>query len=394
MSRRGSLTARGAERFTGRSVAAAWLNPPDDRCRRRDPVQVGICDFGAEEVRGSVCRIVSGCVGEGKKRLVPAGSERDPCGVTAFSRRAGRSGGGRGRTGSVARVEERAVRRFSSGKSSAGTIGIPAPGCGMSGACRHRARVCGGVRGRRGRTGRGASGGRGDGCGVFGDGSRLQERIGGASPYGSLRSLRQHCSLMALLDLVLLILSPLPGHTRVRAEGPDPRSAQRGSSGSPANGSPVGGIPGMSPHVCPAGRRDVPVTRSAAFRGPSGIRALRGSSMETARPGRRIPAFAGCRYVSVDTTGLMVWNGSSARRSPYAEADHGPAVARRTAAHHTLRCGVCTAVVFAGRLAQSMWRFVRRLLTQGLAATGRASGTAAAGAQASGTRQCAVPPSE
>lgn len=101
---------RGTERFTDRSVAAAWLNPPDDRCRRRDPVRVGTCDFRAEQVRGSVCKIVSGCVGEGKKPQVPAGSERGPSGVTAFLRRAGRSGGGKDRTGSVARAEETAVR--------------------------------------------------------------------------------------------------------------------------------------------------------------------------------------------------------------------------------------------------------------------------------------------
>ena len=33
---------------------------------------------------GSVCRIVSGCVGEGRKVPVPRGSEGDPSGVTAI----------------------------------------------------------------------------------------------------------------------------------------------------------------------------------------------------------------------------------------------------------------------------------------------------------------------
>ena len=41
------------------------------------------------ESAGGVCRIVSGCVGEGRKPLVTAGSKDQPSGVTAFSWRAG-----------------------------------------------------------------------------------------------------------------------------------------------------------------------------------------------------------------------------------------------------------------------------------------------------------------
>ena len=49
---------------------------------------------------------------------------------------------------------------------------------------------------------------------------------------------------------------------RVRARGPDPRSAQQGSGGGPAEsavvsagGSPAGGMPGMPAQTCPAGGR-------------------------------------------------------------------------------------------------------------------------------------------
>lgn len=52
MSRRRFLTASEAEQLIDCSVAVAWLNPPADGCRPRNPVQVGICDLRLEAVRG------------------------------------------------------------------------------------------------------------------------------------------------------------------------------------------------------------------------------------------------------------------------------------------------------------------------------------------------------
>ena len=61
---------------------------------------------------GSVSRIVSGCVGGGRKPPVPAGLKRDPSGVIAFSRTAGRIASGGGWAEAVARAGDTAVRRW------------------------------------------------------------------------------------------------------------------------------------------------------------------------------------------------------------------------------------------------------------------------------------------
>ena len=219
-----------AARFTGRSVAGARPHPPDDRRRRRDPVQVGI--------RGSKLEAVRGRRLQNRLRLRLRGGQEEAAAAE------GGPGPSQGRSGGRCAAEREEFRADDRdpGPRLQNFRRLPPPD--MDPRPRPAA-LCTGT-GRRTSSGRAESRGRA-GCGAFGEGGRLQERI-------------TRRALTLILD----------SHAHVRArdikeqQQADPRPAQRGGGGSagrpaavPAGGSSVAACRhGPVRHADGAARRD------------------------------------------------------------------------------------------------------------------------------------------